>query len=562
MPVLGLNEKKNRMGSGYQKDPISTFAARFKDVAENMLQESGVDIFTDTNTALLRRDTLNALREFFVEESADPTAMTVDEYDDHISMMNEQFTNDRDAILEHAGAGSFNPIIGMTFPMHKNFLMQNIYENGGIPKAVAATPKFTMTMEYRIFVDSKGNEIDMFKEQQKIKEGMDQVNPFKAVELNTPGVVVDVLTKAYPSAKKGIEHLNIDPYVSAITVTKGTASSVKIATNVPFTPGYNDYDRIAVQSFTFTKEHNAAVLEETIQVSISVFMKDDTFMYLAQGVDGATINSIELSVKLDTSSATLPTCSVKWKEKTDIVEIPTATPINVTISPEEIKDVQKLYNTNQLSKVMSLIKEATGNYKDDSIKEELDRSYTTMPADQKISGTFDFAPREGYAHDHVTWRHLTFMDALDSYVTDMLEILNDPNMTVSIYGRPDLIRKITPTTYDYKTPETLGAVELEYTKVITSSDKRVYQFISSQKIGKYAKNEADKNSLIIILKPRNSERIIYRIYDYQFYVSNDIRNAANPALPAVHAFDRWKFVAYQPVQGRIRIMNPTGMKQA
>lgn len=560
MPVYGLNEKNQRMGAGYHKDPISTFAARFKDVAENMLQESGVDIFTDANTALLRKDTLNALREFFVEESADPTGMAVDEYEDHIQMMNEQFTNDRDAILEHAGAGSFNPVIGMTFPMHKNFLMQNVFENGGIPKAVAATPKFTMTMEYRIFVDSEGNEIDMFREQQKIKEGMDKVNPFKKVELDTPGVVVNVIEEAYPEYKKGIEHLSIDPYVSAVTVTKGSDSGVKLATNVQFTPGYNDYDRIAVQSFTFTPETDESVTEESIQVSISVFMKDDTFMYLAQGVDGATVDSIELAVKLDTSSATLPTCSVKWREKTDIVEIPTATPINVTISPEEIKDIQKLYNVNQLSKVMSLIKDAMGNHKDDCIKEELDRSFATMPADQKISGTFDFAPRDGYAHDHVTWRHLTFMDALDSYVTDMLEILNDPNMTVTIYGRPDIIRKITPTTYDYKAPETIGAVDLEYTKVVTSSDKRVYQFISSQKIGRYSQNEADKNSLIIILKPRNSERIIYRIYDYQFYVSNDIRNAANPALPAVHAFDRWKFVAYQPVQGRIRIMNPTGLK--
>ena len=42
------------------------------------------------------------------------------------------------------------------------------------------------------------------------------------------------------------------------------------------------------------------------------------------------------------------------------------------------------------------------------------------------------------------------------------------------------------------------------------------------------------------------------------YVSNEIRNAKNPALPAIHAFERWKFVSYQPVQGRIKILNPTG----
>ena len=44
------------------------------------------------------------------------------------------------------------------------------------------------------------------------------------------------------------------------------------------------------------------------------------------------------------------------------------------------------------------------------------------------------------------------------------------------------------------------------------------------------------------------------------YLSNEIRNISNPALPAVHAFERWKFKEYQPVQGRIRIINPTGLR--
>ena len=68
------------------------------------------------------------------------------------------------------------------------------------------------------------------------------------------------------------------------------------------------------------------------------------------------------------------------------------------------------------------------------------------------------------------------------------------------------------------------------------------------------------NELIILINPHNSERIIYRIYDYQLYVSNEIRNIANPALPAIHAFERWKFVEYQPVQGRVKILNESGLR--
>ena len=43
--------------------------------------------------------------------------------------------------------------------------------------------------------------------------------------------------------------------------------------------------------------------------------------------------------------------------------------------------------------------------------------------------------------------------------------------------------------------------------------------------------------------------------------NNEIRNADNPALPAIHSFERWKFVEYTPVQGRIKILNPSGIRE-
>ena len=40
-----------------------------------------------------------------------------------------------------------------------------------------------------------------------------------------------------------------------------------------------------------------------------------------------------------------------------------------------------------------------------------------------------------------------------------------------------------------------------------------------------------------------------------------VRNADNPALPAIHSFERWKLVEYTPVQGRIKILNPSGIRE-
>ena len=165
------------------------------------------------------------------------------------------------------------------------------------------------------------------------------------------------------------------------------------------------------------------------------------------------------------------------------------------------------------------------------------------------------APRADYALSHVEWRHATFMDFLDDLVTRMLQVLNDPNMTVTIFGDPRIVRKITPKEYSYVAPANIGPVTLDYTQTICNvSDKRVYNFIGSDKM-------RNTNELVIVLNPRNSERICLRIYDYQLYVSNEVRNIANPALPALHAFERFKCVAYQPVISKVKILNPSGLVQ-
>jgi hypothetical protein len=281
-------------------------------------------------------------------------------------------------------------------------------------------------------------------------------------------------------------------------------------------------------------------------------MKKNRFMF--QSASGGTVVlAVKLATRVDPSNATLETCSVTWKVRTDIYEIPNATPINVMISPEEIKDINAMYQVNQLTKVMSLINVVLGNYKDDTIKKDLDNSFLKLPKEQKFSGTFDFAPREGYFSDHIQWRRDTFMDALDTYVQQMIQVWNDPNITVSVVGRAELIRKITPTDYTYQSPSNIGPVEIDFVKTVVTSDKRVYTFMSSDKM-------RDNNNLIVILNPKNSERIMYKLFDYQAYVSNEIRNFANPALPAVHAFERFFFLEYQPVQSRIRILNPMGLR--
>ena len=177
-----------------------------------------------------------------------------------------------------------------------------------------------------------------------------------------------------------------------------------------------------------------------------------------------------------------------------------------------------------------------------------------MSKDQEQTQLSSLQDTDSYALDHVEWRHRTFFDFLDSQVTKLLQVWNDPNVTVAIFGDPDLIRKITPKEYAYQAPGAIGPVELTYSQtIVNATDKRVYNLLGTDKM-------RGDDTLIVILNPHSTDRIMYRIYDYQAYVSNEIRNAANPSLPSLHCFDRFRCYEYMSVQGRIKIKNRSGLR--
>lgn len=644
MPVIGEQISRKPGSAGYSHDPMAGFAKEFLNLSNSILEEARLDLYEDTSKVLRKGISDETLKSFFMENSADPKGMTAEEYEDHMVMMEQLYENDKVAVLESCGMAHYNPVIGMTFPIHKNIMLNNIFDKGAIPKFVATSPKFTVSMETRWLIDPETNEkIDMWREQYKMTDAIDKAAPLKSMYLPLPeaentniietmfGVPADHNTNlsveshlsglianrvVYPGQTVSIVISNTDTNVTPNTVTyevvkytNTTENAYVIPTDTPtdlagqlptaeagvtqavvgavfdwrgtFAPAYGGYDRQMCEQYALpivtsvkagtlpgtwkltvtladgstvevdnTTSENAVPGQYRTVGFVSGFSKDNRF---GLTTSNANVLGVLLTSRLDTSSAMLKTASVAWDVRTDIIEIPNATPINVTISPEEVKDIAALYQINQLTKIMSLMKVSLGNYKDDKIRRELDKSFLTMPADSKIARQFDFAPSQSYALDPIEWRHKTFMDALDTHATQLLHVLNDPNVTFNIIGRDDLIRKITPVDYTYQSPSSIGPVQLDFVKTVVTSDKRTYQFISSDKL-------RDSNNLMIIVNPRNSDRFIYRLYDYQMYLSNEIRNITNPALPAVHAFERWIMKDYQPVQGRIRILNPTGLR--
>lgn len=596
MPIgksITNSNKTGFVGASYHRDPLTNYVQSFAELAKNILNESGVDIFEEPKKVLRRNETKEALKEFFCENfldenSNDPFMADPAYVEDQYAMMEQQFDNDVEAVFEHADMADYNPVIGMTFPIHKNILMNMVFDKGAIQKVVAEGPKFTLSLETRILVDRDGNEIDMYLEQNKMTPAIDASCPTHNIKLALPyfdsedildmcggnpkldslsiktfisGIMIekcyiaegDILPVAEPKEKpEDPENLWVKPNGPIATAEQAKDyNNVWFPVNIRFAPGYSQYERTFNAPIELIVRKDASTSEE-IKDTLAGTMDKNRFTIIC-----ATnkIKKVQLTTELDTSNHIMETCSVRWKVDTELVEIPNAIPLSVTISPEEIKDLAALYQVNQLTKVMSLLKTTLANYKDDKIKQFLDDDYEVMPARCRGYGEFDYAPPVSYALDPLTWRHSMFFDFFDTEVTRMLQVLNDPNMVITVFGDPDLIRKITPVEYSYSTPSSIGPVDLDYKRTVVTSDKRIYQFIGSDKM-------RWNDELIVLLMPRNSNRVTYRIYDYQLYVSNEIRNAMNPALPAITCFERFKLQSYQAVQYRIRILNRSGMRPA
>ena len=582
MPIGKVDSVPGIVGNSYYKDPLTNYAQSFREFTKNILNESGMNLLEEPKKVLRNPATKQALKEFFTQNfldecSTDPFMNDPAYVQDQQLMMEQQFENDVEAVYEHADMADYNPVIGLAFPIHKNILMNMVFDKGAIQKVVAEGPKFTISMETRILVDTEGNEIDMYLEQNKMTPAIDKSNPVHDIDLTLPEMgETDVLAQCGGTK---LDSLSIKTYISAIMIEKcyiaegdikpdennvirpngpiATADDVGEKTNVwfpvdiRFAPGYNQYERTFNTPIEMVVRKDATS-NEVIKDTLAGTMDKNKFTVIC---GAGKVKKVRLSAELDTSNHMLDTCTVKWRVDTTLVEIPNAIPLSVTISPEEIKDLAALYQVDQLTKIMSLLKTTLANYKDDKILQFLENDYETMPERCRGYGEFDYAPPTGYALDPLTWRHSMFFDFFDTEVTRMLQVLNDPNMVITIFGDPDLIRKITPPEYTYQAPSSIGPVDLDYTRTIKTSDKRVYQYIGSDKM-------RWRDDFIVLLTPRNSNRITYRIYDYQLYVSNEIRNAANPALPAVTCFERFKLQAYQAVQYRVKILNRNGMRPA
>ena len=478
MPLVGEDKKVQNLGN-MTKDSMYTYASRFHDVQKNILRENTVDYSLEPVRALAYPGAVDALKEFFIEnaviggETPDGREFQInaEQYEDERAMMEQAFRNDVQAIRESAVAGlaTFNPMVGLSLPMHK-YLMMNCVFAQALPRFVAKSPMWTESIESRFMVNPDGTKIDIALQQNQIYKMWQSIQkpvetPIKIAEYRT----VDILNDAF-GVSRLTENLSVETHIDAVLINayaKKGDTVVTMATNTNtsitnptvftetaattdgladmwfnwdarFTPGYGDAKRVMASPIAI----NVPTANGTITVRDTIFATQADNMFEITSSSGI-IKAVRMHSVIDPSKRNFETPRVEWAEKTHFVQIPPQKGISINVTPEEVKDIGALYGINQITKYMSMIRDILQNVKDDDIKNFLDASFINLDNDHKLARTIDFSPRNSYHDTHLRWLQETFMSTLDHFITGLLSVLRDPNMQINIIGRPDLIRSIT-----------------------------------------------------------------------------------------------------------------------
>ena len=347
MPSVGERRNPNTMGN-FSKSPMHAYAAAFLEAQANMLRESKIDYSAEPVRALSFKGNLDELQNFFVENSVigDRNSMSAEEYQDQIDMMKEAFINDVTAVRENAVAGmaTWNPMIGLSLPMHK-YLMLNCVFAQAVPRFVAKAPSWTETMETRYLVTPDGRKIDIANQQNEIFGAWKDANKPVEVSIALPEMQsIDILNEYFHVSRLS-HNLSVATHISAVAVEeyvkigdmiveigddsgkatfteKAAESNGKAIVWKPwkaeFTPGYGEYNRVIVKPVDIkikSDEDEESIFHDTI------FANQQENMFEINSASGK-IKAIKMTARYDASSRMLKTNRVESQERTTFVQIP------------------------------------------------------------------------------------------------------------------------------------------------------------------------------------------------------------------------------------------------
>lgn len=551
-------------------------AEEFINLDEMITQQTGLSL-AKSITALQDPTVYAICKNYYLENSYNPEDFDNDPelINEYVQSIETKFDNNIRAMFDNLnesagtngslGITNLNAIIGLSLPVSKNILMNNMFLNT-LPTSVVDSKIVTKQFEVRRLVDPITREvIDLYSQQSKIFDTLFKSNPVKKITIEA-GQTVDVVEELALGQNENIDNVKVHTVKVAVTLKEGdvlpdgsVADSDKNDTeeeldirldDVQLNQTYND--PTLLHDIVFNGRNLGQIVVTRRYNNITLLTQNDK------------IKSVEVLLVKDNSVLSSPPPRVEWEVKSEQISIDNMVHVATSYTPQTAYDHKTLHDVNILSTIVESTKTVLEDYKDAYIINGLEKDYKNMHPTQKISREVDFAAKDGFYGSIQDWINSIFMFSLDDVIDALFGIINDPNAEVLIYGRPGLISKVMPKNENgrisnYKGNGNGGSQNIEFAKTTFSTANRKTSYISSQKLNKKYDSNLPNDDLILVLNPTN-ERTMYKLLEYQTYIGSDIKPAAAAHLPTVTAFDRFELIKFEAVQGRIKVLNPGGIR--
>ena len=461
------------------------------------------------------------------------------------------FENSRNAILSEAQtSGSLKPIVGLTLPLLKLYWIKNIFKDF-IPVIVAKENTVKIGIERQVLYGMDGKKYympEVFTDPEVNLNGISRQFLSKD-PIAVPQTGYDLITQAGGS-KVNDDEVSRLFFIDSITY-KNPAYSADDSTDEPETLTIRT--RIKVDAGTGMFRHvirKAAKAGEDAEI-IDILMGDLDFKSGLMNVTSnkGAITTITVDGSLSNENH-FRVASVDWEKEVAEFTIPDGDHLATGLTEERIKDENVIYNIDSAAKVMQQMTDVIGQIKDAKIKTFLEESRDRIKGTNLFKGvTFDIKPPSTIQNlTHTQWTREELKETIDKLYLALGQILQNEEITVALLANEQDARLLTEVKWNYGRNSEVGGCKLGYNFGIYNNDRN-FLVGSSHKI--------DQGSLMLIVIPLTDAHMTYKLFEYQFFISNEYRHPKNVRIPSVMVSDRYLIDELIPIQGEVKIENNT-----
>lgn len=517
----------------------------------------------DAATILEHKNTNDSYKAILLEDYNDPMSMLAESnpnfelvkklHDANYVKLQKLVENSRIEMLDESSqTGSLLPMVGLTLPLLKLYWIKNVYKDV-IPTVVSPKKVFKIGVEREYLMDQ--NKVKHYLPEAYYQEGIDLFASARQKltknQINVPNLNFDIITASGGSILQDdtvstqffiesitymMPELDVDGKETATPAVEKEIPRLRIRVD----QGTGTFKYPIRQSYTGADGKEKSKIVDQLQGDITF----ETGM-LNLSTSAGKIKSITVDGYLSTEN-NARSMSTGWDKDVREFIIPDGEHLNTGLTAERIKDENVIYNIDSTTKVVQQMTNALGVLKDMKIQHFLDDSKERIKGtDLFLNTTFDCKPPVTTLTPE-QWIGGELKRTMNKISLKLAKVLQLEDIMFVVMGSQESVQLLEDVQWMYGKESEVGGCKIGY-KFGLFNQQRNFFIASSDRI------RDDK--LRIYVFPTSGDYIMYKMWEYQFCISNEYRTTENVRVPSVMVFDRYLIDELMPIQAEIDIQN-------